>query len=124
MKKILSLLSVFAKKPISKIYDYDIERIMIDIAAKAQSFKKAEAFIQVNSRKKNMTAFSLVHGEKGLEKPISYDFMLSKKEEKKAEELAKNLEEVLKDQEGLFKDNNIALGAIAKLINNRKGEPK
>jgi len=119
---LLSLMNVFAKKDIQKIYDYDVERILIDIAAKAQSFKKAEAFIHVNSRKRNMTAFSLVHGEKGLEKPTSYDFMLSKKEEKRSEELAKELEDIIKGKEGLFENNNVTLGAIAKLINNRRNE--
>ena len=122
---LLSLMSVFAKKDIQKIYDYDVERILIDIAAKAQSFKKAEAFIKVDNRERNMTAFSIVHGDKkeGSEKPTTYDFMLSKKEEKKADELAIELERIIKRKElELFENNNVTLGAIAKLISNRRNE--
>ena len=118
-KTLQELLTVIAKKSITKINDHDIEKIKIDIASIAKSFLKAEAFIAVDKRKKNMTAFSLIHGNATGEKARSFDFILSKREDKKAETLAHDLEGVIKDHQGLFASDEVTLGAIAKIIEKR-----
>ena len=66
-----------------------------------------------------MTAFSLIHGNATGEKARSFDFILSKREDKKAETLAHDLEGVIKDHQGLFASDEVTLGAIAKIIEKR-----
>ena len=66
-----------------------------------------------------MTAFSLINGNATGEKARSFDFILSKKEAKKAETLANDLEGVIKDHQGLFASDEVTLGAISKIIEKR-----
>ena len=106
-----ALASLAASKPTNRWVDSDVDRVTIELAGLARSFKWHEGFASVKGRPEHRLAYSVVVGLDG--QPIHDEFEVTSNEETKVEDLIRRVNGALRDSGE--EEQNIILAALARV---------
>ena len=98
--------------------DLDLEKGPTDLKYFIHEFKKAEAFVKVDGRKRRNSSLSIVYGTENT-RTIQRDFFLSKPQDKEASKLSDQLLEW--DANGVSAE--VVVGALMKYLERKNNEP-
>ena len=106
-----ALVSLAANKPTSLWVDSDVDRVTIELAALARSFKWHEGFASVKGRPDHRLAYSVVVGLDG--QPIHEQFEVTPTEETQVDDLIRRVHGALRDSGE--EEQNVILAALARV---------
>ena len=93
--------------------DNDFDRALIELIDLAQQFVRLESFAHVKGRKNNQSSLSIVVGSEGQTDVYQQDFLISKNDKQKVNQVKLNLKETLQAN-GKY-TNKIVLSALAEI---------
>ena len=107
------LASLAINKPTRDWVDNDFDRALIELIDLAQQFVRLESFAHVKGRKNNQSSLSIVVGSEGQTDVYQQDFLISKNDKQKVDQVKLNLKETLQAN-GKY-TNKIVLSALAEI---------
>ncbi len=110
--EIEGIASLAASKPPRDWVDRDIDQAMVEIAALAQAFVKAESLAHVKGRRDRRHAMALYFGDSRRPSPITPEFDISIEEQPDVDRLVLQFQDLLLKQQV---SRDVALAAIAEL---------
>lgn len=111
-EEIEGLASLAANKPPRDWVDRDIDHARVEIAALAQEFVRSEAFAHVKGREDGRVKMAIFISDPNRPSPVKPDFDIGAAEQRRARQLADQLEQLVGDAKV---DRNVALAALAEL---------
>ena len=105
------LASLAANKPTNRWVDSDVDRVTVELAGLARSFKWHEGFASVKGRPEHRLAYSVVVGLDG--QPIHDEFEVTSYEETKVDDLMRRVHGALRASGE--EEQNVILAALARV---------
>ena len=103
--------SLAANKPANRWVDSDVDRVTIELAGLARSFKWHEGFASVKGRPEHRLAYSVVVGLDG--QPIHDEFEVTSNEATQVDDLIRRVHGALRDSGEV--EQNVILAALARV---------